>query len=240
VKRFPVTNREYLAFLDDLVATGREEEALRHAPRERGGKEGETGALIYGRRPDGRFELVADADGDVWLPGYPVCMVDWWGARAYAEWLAARTGLPWRLPGELEWEKAARGVDGRFFPWGDVLDPSWCCMRDSHPGRLLPAVVDSYPVDESPCGVRGMAGGMRDWCADLYDRDRPTLVDSSVGPPDVGDVTDRARRPLRGGACYYIARVIRVAYRYGDVPWNRFAFSGFRVCRGLAPEHLDG
>ncbi|MDP6934657.1 MAG: serine/threonine-protein kinase, partial [Myxococcota bacterium] len=58
LRRFPVTNIEYMAFLDDLVATGREEQALRHVPRERAGKVGEQGAMIYGRRDDGGFELV--------------------------------------------------------------------------------------------------------------------------------------------------------------------------------------
>ena len=235
VKRFPVTNRAYIAFLDDLVATGREEEALRHAPRERAGKEGETGALIYGRRGDGRFELVADADGDRWELDWPVMMVDWSGALAYAAWLAARTGRPWRLPGELMWEKAARGVDGRFFPWGDVFDPSWCCMRDSHADRPLPAAVDTYPVDRSPYQVRGMAGGIRDWCEGQYRREGPVVVDDRVTLIDDGSGPGRPRRPVRGGSWSSIPRRSRAANRSGSEPWNRLAFNGFRVCRTLAP-----
>jgi hypothetical protein len=66
-RRFPVTNREYIAFLNDLVATGREKEALRQAPRERAGQSGEQGAMIYGRGRDGTFKLVVDADGDAWM-----------------------------------------------------------------------------------------------------------------------------------------------------------------------------
>ena len=85
-------------------------------------------------------------------------LVDWFAATAYAAWLAARTATPWRLLGELEWEKVARGGDGRLHPWCDGFDPSWCCVRASHPGRPLPTVVDSYPVDESVYGVRGLGG----------------------------------------------------------------------------------
>ena len=68
-------------------------------------------------------------------------MVDWHGAQAFAAWESARTGQPWRLPRELAWEKAARGVDGRFYPWGDGFDPSWASMRRSHRGRPLATAV---------------------------------------------------------------------------------------------------
>ena len=73
---------------------------------------------------DGFFELVADAEDDLWQLDWPVMMVDWFGASAYANWYAKKTGRPWRLPSEFEWEKAARGVDGRFYPWGDKFNPS--------------------------------------------------------------------------------------------------------------------
>lgn len=92
VRRFPVTNREYIAFLDDLVARGREEEALRHAPRDRQGTEHAEGPLLYGRDDRGRFRLQPDADQDIWSPDWPVIQVDWFGAAAWAGWLAERTG----------------------------------------------------------------------------------------------------------------------------------------------------
>ncbi len=229
MRRFPVTNREYIEFLDDLVASGREEEALRHVPRERVGHGGELGAMAYGRDDQGRFELVVDADGDAWLPDLPVCLVDWWGAAAYSEWLAARTGAPWRLPGELEWEKTARGADGRFFPWGDATDPSWCCMRESHAGRPLPAVVDSYPVDESPYGVRGLGGNMRDWCADVYEPGGPASAGGRVSRPE--RVRGRDPRVLRGGSWFMSAGLLRAAFRRADEPDLRYYLLGFRVAR---------
>ncbi len=212
IQRFPVTNLTYMAFLDDLVSTGDEAAALRAAPRERAGVSGEQGSMIYGRTPSGRFALRRDADGDIWDPQWPVMMVDWHSARAFAAWLAARTGQPWRLPTELEWEKAARGVDGRLFPWGDTPDPSWCCMRESHAGRPLPAPVDSFSVDESPYGVRGMAGNVRDWCSDDY-RD--------------------GLRVFRGGSWDSSAAFTRVACRNGSSPGLRAPILGFRLARSV-------
>jgi len=231
VQRFPVTNRQYLAFLDDLVAQGREAEALQHVPRERAGKVGEQGAMLYGRTAVGGFELQTDADGDTWDPDWPVMLVDWHGARAYLEWLAERTGRPWRLPGELEWEKAARGVDGRFYPWGDHLDPSWCCVRTSHPGRPLPAVVDRYPIDESPFGVRGMGGNVYDWCLDTEGR----FVDKVTLAPEAGDTDACAPRAVRGGAWGSNPRLARSAHRYRDDPGSRNPLYGFRGCFRPAP-----
>jgi formylglycine-generating enzyme required for sulfatase activity/tRNA A-37 threonylcarbamoyl transferase component Bud32 len=221
MRQNPVTNTEYLAFLDDLAATGREDDALRYVPRERAGSDLADGAMIYGRRADGGFELTRDGDGDVWGLDFPVFHVDFDSAVAYATWLAGRTGQPWRLPAEVEWEKAARGVDGRRFPWGDVLDPSWCCMRDSQRGRPLPVSVARFPVDESPYGVRGMAGNTRDWTADADDR--------------VGGVVDGLvlRMIGRGGSWLSDARNCRCASRQAVTRHNRVSNLGFRVARSI-------
>lgn len=115
----------------------------------------------------------------MWLPEMPVCMIDWFGAKAYAAWQSSRDGKGWRLTMEQEFEKAARGVDGRFFPWGDSLDPSWCCMRHSHQGHKLPSVVDSYPIDVSVYGIRGLGGNMREWGEEIY-----SPVPPNPQPPD--------------------------------------------------------
>lgn len=227
-RRFPVTNAEYLVFLDELVATGRTAEALRHTPRERGGTLGELGPNIYGF--DGtHFSLRPDADGDVWEPDVPVFMVDWAGASAFAAWEAERTGQPWRLPCELAWEKAARGVDGRFHPWGDRFDPSWACMRDSHSGRILPASVHDHPLDESPYGLRGMAGNASDWCIDGH-KDRPPLSSGRVPLPDVPPAP-AAVRLTRGGGWYSEAAHLRAADRYWNDPTSRTISLGFRLAR---------
>ena len=98
MSRFPVTNREYLVFLNSLLEQDREEEALQWAPRERANQAGQQGAMICGRGSDGRFILVADADGDMWELDYPVCMVTWHCAEAYCRWKSEQIGQPHRLP----------------------------------------------------------------------------------------------------------------------------------------------
>jgi len=227
MQRFPVTNREYIAFLDDLVAQGREGDALKHAPRERGGTVGELGAMIYGRDDRGRFELRPDADGDMWLDDEPVAMISWHNASAYADWRAERDGLSWRLPMEQEFEKAARGVDGRFFPWGDDLDPSRCCMRDSHQNQTLPSVIESYPVDVSVYGVRGLGGNMRDWCLDVYQPEVPN--DALVSCIHAADMV--ADRVYRGGTWYGAEAYCRAAARMRNAPLARLDAVTLRLLR---------
>jgi len=232
IERFPVTNGAYLAFLGALVAAGREADALEMAPRERGGSDGRQGALVYGRHPDGTFHLTADADGDLWAPDWPVVMVDCRCAAAFARWRADVEGHPWRLPLEWEWEKAARGVDGRFFPWGDGFDPSWCCMKDSHPhGRATVHGVSGFPVDESPYGVRGLGGNVRDWCAEpgsAGERVRPLQTPEASEPEWLA-----GRRACRGGSWNAEAAGVRSANRYRLTPTDRTFFVGFRLARSF-------
>ena len=234
IRRFPVTNRAYLAFLDGLVAAGREEEALRFVPRVMAGQAGKEGEMIYGRRPDGGFKLVPDTDGDLWELDWPVLMVDWNGAAAFAAWENAQTGKAWRLPGELEWEKAARGVDGRLYPWGDGFDPSWSCMRESHADRYLPALVDSYPTDESVYGVRGMAGNVADWCGDRLVPEGPRTRDSRVQLPEEFDGShDTGLRAIRGG--FWLGRPgnALLGLRNGYTSNLRYDWLGLRLLRSV-------
>ena len=113
MRRHPVTNREYLAFLEDLGA-----QADAWVPRDE-----RTAVLrVYRQGADGRRQV--DPSLAPWGdPDAPVTEIDWWAARRFAAWEAARTGLPWRLPHELEWEKAARGVDRRRVPGGICWSP---------------------------------------------------------------------------------------------------------------------
>ena len=101
----PVTNRQYIEFLNALIDQGQEDEALKWVPRERTSQSGQLGSMIYGRNAEGHFRLVPDADGDLWRLDWPVLMVNWACALAYAKWIARKTGLKWRLPTEIEWEK---------------------------------------------------------------------------------------------------------------------------------------
>ena len=78
---------------------------------------------------------------------------------AYAAWLSEKTGRPYRLPTEAEWEKAARGDDGRLWPWGNDWDPERANCRPAGPGATT--LVGQYsPRGDSPCGTADMAGNV--------------------------------------------------------------------------------
>ncbi|MFT5685047.1 MAG: sulfatase activating formylglycine-generating enzyme [Myxococcota bacterium] len=225
IERFPVTNLRYLAFLNHLWHHGAQDAAMRHVPRERAGISGEAGTPCYAIRDDG-FSLTRDGEGDSWLPTYPVVNIDWHSATAFAVWRAEQTGQPWRLPDEREWEKAARGVDGRSWPWGDRFDATFCCVLESHAARPLPSVVTGFPIDESPYGVRGMAGNVADWCANAWSPDQ-------VGPGLPSDAAGEMRS-CRGGWWVGSPDNSRAAMRNRDASEFRDAILGFRLVRSVA------
>jgi len=235
--RFPVTNAQYAGFLNDLMARDREAEALEHVPRERGGASGGTGRMLYRRDGEGRFHVGGEADGVEQGPDHPVSWVTWLGACAFCAWLAEETGRPWRLPTGLEWEKAARGVDGRLYPWGDLMDPSFCHMGYSEGGLIEPRPVDSYPCDESPYGVRGMGGNCRDWCEDAIVWTGPLLrgreilwVATPKQSPSAGDTL----RLVRGGSWGGNEQMCRIGTRSFYPARQRYSALGFRPARALS------
>ena len=148
--------------------------------------------------------------------------------------MSKKSGLPWRLPHELEWEKAAKGVDGRFFVWGDGFDPSYGCMRQSHPGRVLPVGVDGFPIDESVYGVRGMAGNMSDWTASVWSEDwsgiaveNDVLLAEPSGLPS--EISTGSKRVNRGGNWNNDPDSMQASYRNFYSPTSRSSFIGFRL-----------
>lgn len=155
MQRNPVTNGEFVAFLNDLQERDRDEQAARFAPW------GE-GVRLEG----GRYGLGPDEDGDDWGPDHPITRVSLHAAQAYARWWAERTGQPWRLPGTLEFERAARGADGRLYPWGNLGDGAFSVLRTSGP-RPSTRSVHSATLDVSPFGVRWLGGHVEQWCDGL-------------------------------------------------------------------------
>ena len=103
-----------------------------------------------GRPPEGR-------------ENHPVVLVSHADAEAYAAWLSEVTGSTWRLPSELEWEKAARGTDGRYFPWGNDWNPELLNTADRGPFDTMP--VGSFPDGASPFGMLDPAGQVFEWTA---------------------------------------------------------------------------
>jgi formylglycine-generating enzyme required for sulfatase activity len=154
------------------------------------------------------------------LIDHPVSDVSWAEARAFCAWLAARTGVAFRLPGEAEWERAARGTDGRAFPWGEAFDPALVNTREG--GRLGTTPVGSYPAGASPCGALDMAGNVWEWTASL-DAGYP------YRPDDGRNADGPGRRILRGGCYANPHGFARCACRFRLGPHVRNEFTGFRL-----------
>lgn len=94
---------------------------------------------------------------------HPVVLLSHYDARAYAAWLSKQTGAIWRLPTEAEWEKAARGINGGIFPWGNDFDPRRLNSHDTGPFDTLP--VGQFPNGASPFGLLDAAGQVFEWTA---------------------------------------------------------------------------
>lgn len=186
-------------------------------------------------QPEGEpFRRTMLRDGlAVWRHDWPAVGMSWDAARAYAAWLAKRTGLPWRLPSEIEWEKAARGVDGRFFPWGDFTDPAFCHSRTIEHTPRSPVSIHAFPLDRSPYGVRGLGGNVRDWCLDAAGSPVASIDGRAFVPSPAEDATEHV---VRGGSWRLPPEAARVAARTALVGARGYPDVGFRLVRSLSPE----
>ncbi len=215
VARYPVTHAQYWAFAQD---TG-------HKTPQAQGDWARPYEWRDGQPPPQRLDQ-------------PVVLVTWHDARAYCAWLTARLrawqGTPqplaarlrekgWvvRLPTEAEWEKAARGTDGRAFPWGESPDPNRANYDDTGIGTT--SAVGCFPGGASPYGVLDMSGNVWEWCQSLY-KEYP------YKPKDGREkLDDNGLRVLRGGAFVNGERYVRCASRSWRGPDYRSYHVGFRL-----------
>ncbi len=232
VARFPVTFREYVRYLEAIEDP---ELRARRTPLHRGNPlvekrrdprgshpHGEWHLASHGVEGEGRKRIADGRDLDV-----PVLAATWYDAVAYATWLSTTTGRPYRLPTDLEWEKAARGADGRAFPMGNRMDPAFAKLRESRPEATQPEPVGAFVHDESPYGVRDLAGGVGDWTSTAVDGGR--LPDLSAE----GSVTTDGRQAFYRGGNFGASSLQHM--RYPTALRTRQTGIGFRVALDLDP-----
>ena len=197
--RYPVTNAQYQCF---IVDGGYENDAWWHDL-----------ARQAPARPSWRES------------NHPRETVSWYEAVAFCRWLDAKLrernrlkkDEQVRLPTEQEWEKAARGTDGRTYPWGNEYQTDSANIFSEEIYLSQTTASGIYPHSSSPFGVLDMAGNVWEWCSSHYEQ-----KGESIGP-----------RVLRGGSWYDVRATCRCAYRHWLYPVNRFDFIGFRL--GCAP-----
>ncbi|MGC8786224.1 MAG: SUMF1/EgtB/PvdO family nonheme iron enzyme [Anaerolineae bacterium] len=193
IGKYPVTNAQYKRFLDAN-------------PRYRVPYEDADWARPYNWDREKRTYPEGKAN-------HPVVLVSWNDAQAYCNWLKKTTGWDFRLPTEEEWEKAARGTDGREWPWGNEFHSEKANTVESGIGDTTP--VGCYPDSASPYGCLDMAGNVWEWTAS----------------EDEG-----GHRVLRGGSWYGKQYLARCAFRLRHGPASGAAMLGFGWCLPLCPD----
>lgn len=192
-----------------------------------GVQEVRLGPVLIGRFPVANAQMAAyvDAAGRSVSPAlsprltspaladHPVTEVTFAEATAFCAWLARELGRPVRLPTGAEWEAAARGADGRPWPWGEVFDPERCASVEAGWGWTVP--VTAHPAGAGPLGAEQMAGNVWEW----------------VDEPAEGG----AWRSVRGGCYLDAAWGVRGARALAADPTRATATTGFRVAIDPTP-----
>jgi formylglycine-generating enzyme required for sulfatase activity len=210
IAHVPVTVNQYKVFLESEAVDqerwwGREGWAWFRGELDGWGRENR-------RIPDG-WEV------QVKYPHRPVVGVTWYEAGAYCNWMSYQKKRSVRLPAEEEWEFAARGEDGRPFPWGELFDASLANTLESE--RMTPVDAGSSLGDTSPFGILDLAGNVQDWTASRY----APLPEEMVPAP--------VMFVARGGSFNDSVFGARASYRRAYPPGYFYSYLGFRVVVGI-------
>jgi len=158
---------------------------------------------------------------------HPMVCVDWADAAAYADWAGVK------LPTEAQWEKAARGVEGLRFPWGNSWEPGWCMDQRFQYGTAgWPVEIGTFPRGASPYGVEDMCGNIWEWCADWYDPGyyRSAVAENPRGPEQG---TSRVKRGCGWKDDINFPVNFESSFRYHQEPGFKYRLDGFRCVREI-------
>jgi formylglycine-generating enzyme required for sulfatase activity len=208
IGRYPVTGRQFRAFIEDT----------HHKPENEGS--------LYGP------------------PNHPVVWLGWLDALKYSQWLTARLrewaetpeplatllrrqGWYVTLPSEPEWEKAARGTDGRAFPWGNV--PHNNCGNFGGTGIMTTSAVGCFPAGRSPYDIEDMSGNVWEWTRSVWGSYPYPSNEVGVTERECLEVREGVRRVRRGGAFFSSPRSARCAVRLGSGSYPHGGGMGCRI-----------
>lgn len=163
------------------------------------------------------------------LRNHPVVNVSWHDANAYCAWRGQQEGRLLRLPTEAEWEKAARGTDGRTWPWGNTFDAMKCNMNETGIGGTSP--VGIFAAGRSPCEAFDLAGNVWEWTRSAWENEKQQRFDYPYRSDDGREDQSRTNvlHVVRGGSFIYDDDGVRCAYRFRVGPGARLDSVGFRV-----------
>ncbi|MBK9094386.1 MAG: SUMF1/EgtB/PvdO family nonheme iron enzyme [Anaerolineae bacterium] len=202
IGKYPVTNRQYAAFIRRAKA--------QDMPKDAG--------WFLREPPADRLD-------------HPVTGVSWGDAVAYGRWLSSQTGRHYRLPTEAEWEKAARGTDGRLYPWGPNWDPTGC-----NAASAATTPVTAHPAGASPYRCEDMLGNVQEWTStawgsgrDAPDYPYPYRADDGREETDAGHAGQALLRLQRGGSYRSQGETLRSTARGISAPDSKVPWRGFRV-----------
>ncbi|HKI50307.1 MAG TPA: SUMF1/EgtB/PvdO family nonheme iron enzyme, partial [Desulfobacteria bacterium] len=215
IDKYEVTAAQFAAFLNDV----------------------KTYKEFYKDNKFGMLALEKDFRPRKGLETYPINNVTWFGAAAFCKWKNKR------LPTEAEWEKAARGTEGNFFPWGnDPISPQKARYRQNWTEEIAHRVmvpVDSMPEGKSPYGLFNMLGNVKEWVDDWYDREYYKEENHNLNPK--GQIGGEFK-VLKGGSWRDLRSFVYASFRNNSYPNTALDDYGFRCAQdgpeGSAPKRL--
>lgn len=212
IGKYPITNSEYRRFIDAGGYTNKRWWT-------------EAGWVEVGQR---------QSEPSFWQntrfnkPSQPAMGLSWYECVAYCRWLSAETGRLWRLPTEAEWEKGARGSDGRLYPWGNEFDPGALNGRGPRDRQVCTSTpVGMYPMGISPLGLFDCVGNVWEWCTTRWKKPFPYDTEQNEWESDY--LQGQTLRALRGGSWYDSKDVTRCAHRFRFQPFGWSDRGGFRL-----------